>query len=153
VIILFISISGILKEEGSSLDFRGEQFLEDIEFQGEHIEFPSPLKLKGTISNTSQMLLAQISLKGCVKLQCGACTRMYEEKIDLSFEAAYKRLAVSGDPDVFTYENDRIDFKEAVLEHILLTLLTRKRCMKECKGLCPGCGFDLNLSQCCCQRP
>lgn len=139
-----------MKEEGASLDFQGEQPLENIEFQGEHIEFPSPLKLKGTISNTGQMLVAQISLEGCLKLQCGACTAMYEKKIDLSFEAVYKRFADSEDPDVFIYQNDRINFEEAVLEHVLLNLPTRKRCMQDCKGLCPGCGVDLNLSQCCC---
>lgn len=151
MIILFISVSGILKEEGSSLDFQGEQFLEDIEFQGECVEFFAPLILKGTISNTRQMLIAQISLEGCLKLQCGACTGMYEQKIELSFEAVYKRFADPEDPDVFTYQNDRINFKEAILEHILLNLPTRKRCREDCRGLCSGCGVDLNLSQCCCE--
>jgi uncharacterized protein len=151
VIELFINVSGILKEEGSSLDFQGEQIHEDIEFQGECVGFFAPVKLKGTISNTGQMLLAQISLEGCLKLQCGACTGIYEQRIDLSFEAVYKRFASPEDPDVFTYQNDRIDFKEAVLEFILLNLPTRKRCRENCLGLCPDCGVDLNLNQCLCQ--
>jgi len=150
VIILFISISGILREEGSSLDFQGEQILEDIDFQGERVGFFAPINLKGTISNTNQMLLVQISLEGCIELQCGACAGMYEYNIGLSFEAVYRRFTDPEDPDIFTYQNDRIDFKDAVLEHILLDIPTRKRCMEDCKGICSGCGVDLNLDQCRC---
>ena len=150
VIILFISVSGILKEEESSLDFQGEQVLEDIDFQGERVEFSTPVKLKGTISNTRQMLLAHISLEGCIKLQCGACAGMYDHNIELSFEAVYKRFMDPEDPDAFIYQNDRIDFKDAVLEYILLDLPTRRRCKEDCMGLCPGCGMDLNLDQCRC---
>lgn len=151
MIILFISISGILKEEGSSLDFQGEQILEDIEYQGESVGFFAPVKLKGTISNTNQILLAHISLEGCMELQCGACAGMYGHNIELSFEAVYKRFTDPEDPDAFIYQNDRIDFKDAVLEYILLEMPTRKRCKEDCMGLCPGCGVDLNLDQCRCQ--
>ena len=137
--------------EGSSLEFQGEQILNDIEFQGERVGFSTPISIRGVISNSCQILSAHISLEGCVELQCGACTGMYKHKVDLSFEAGYKRFPDPEDPDVFKYQNDRVDFGEAVMEHILLSLPTRRRCLEDCKGICPGCGVDLNYDQCRCQ--
>ena len=43
-----------------------------------------------------------------------------------------------------------IDLTEAVQEQILLSLPLRPLCREDCKGLCPGCGEDLNKGACGC---
>jgi len=153
VIVLHVNVAGILKKSDATLEFEGEQLLTDIEYQGERIGFVYPLRLKGVISNTGQMLLAKLSLEGFIELQCGACTKVYNDSIVLSFEAVYKRFKDTEDPDVFTYQNDRVDFHDAVLEYVLLNLPTRRRCREDCLGLCPRCGIDLNVDMCRCDNP
>lgn len=124
--------------------------LSDIEFQGDNICFLEPLQLFGEIANSGHMLQATLSIKGTVKLQCGGCTAFYDNPIELSFDAMFRKDAEFDNPDVFLLENDTINFHDAVQEHVLLNLPTRKRCKIDCKGLCVGCGADLNTETCTC---
>jgi len=147
---LEISLGSILRNEDVPVSFQGEQQFDDIEYQGEALEFPFPIKVEGTITNNNQVLALKISLFGYIKLQCGSCTEMYDYLVDLSFEAKYKRFEDPEDPDIFLYSKDKIDLSEAILQHILLYLPILRRCKLDCKGLCQTCGTDLNFNKCQC---
>jgi uncharacterized protein len=43
-----------------------------------------------------------------------------------------------------------IDLTQAVVDQVVLALPLQPRCRDACKGLCPCCGYDLNLGQCGC---
>lgn len=47
---------------------------------------------------------------------------------------------------------DIIDLTEDVREEILLSVPSRFKCSDDCKGLCPGCGADLNSERCKCRK-
>ncbi len=47
---------------------------------------------------------------------------------------------------------DIIDLTEDVREEILLSVPSRFKCSEDCKGLCPGCGADLNSERCKCRK-
>ena len=47
---------------------------------------------------------------------------------------------------------DIIDITEDVREEILLSVPSRFKCSDDCKGLCPGCGADLNTEPCRCKK-
>ncbi len=45
-----------------------------------------------------------------------------------------------------------VDLTEDVREDILLSVPSRFKCSDDCKGLCPGCGADLNSERCSCKK-
>jgi len=51
-----------------------------------------------------------------------------------------------------TYAGDEIELDEVFRELILSELPDRVYCQPECKGLCPGCGANLNLEPCRCLK-
>jgi uncharacterized protein len=53
--------------------------------------------------------------------------------------------------DVFYLEQEECDVTERVMEHFIVSLPMRFVCSGECRGLCPQCGNNLNLSSCDCQ--
>jgi len=50
-------------------------------------------------------------------------------------------------------DGDVIDVPELIREQVLLSLPPKPLCSEDCKGLCPGCGADLNHEECSCDGP
>jgi uncharacterized protein len=57
-----------------------------------------------------------------------------------------------GAPDVNVYSGDSFDPDEDLRELLLLEAPTVFLCSKTCKGLCPGCGANLNTESCSCKK-
>lgn len=152
VIKLIIDVSDILKEKGSSKEFRGSQLLEDIMYQGERIGFLGPVDVSGHITNTGKLLVVDADAVAKLSLQCGRCTKYYDKELKFSFTARLSKVSDPDDPDIFIYEDETVDLKDIILEFLLLELPMRRRCNEECKGLCPYCGRDLNVEQCNCDE-
>ena len=45
-----------------------------------------------------------------------------------------------------------VALKELVLSDLLLNLPMKHLCREDCKGLCPGCGVNLNREPCRCKK-
>lgn len=50
-----------------------------------------------------------------------------------------------------SYDGDTIDLGDVVREQIFLIVPAKLLCREDCRGLCPSCGIDLNVTQCACQ--
>lgn len=51
------------------------------------------------------------------------------------------------------YRGERLDLGRAACEHVGLMLPAVMVCDPECRGLCPGCGVNLNREACRCRPP
>ena len=49
------------------------------------------------------------------------------------------------------WAGEELDFGPAVLEILALAWPMQPRCQDSCRGLCPGCGTNLNAEQCGCE--
>ncbi len=65
---------------------------------------------------------------------------------DEELELSEKDLAVS------FYRDHQIDLAQMVREQVYLALPMKPLCKDDCRGLCPECGTNLNLSSCSCVR-
>ena len=65
---------------------------------------------------------------------------MEAEEIELSPE----------DLEEGTYDEEEIPVESVVVEHVLLSLPMKPLCDANCKGLCPSCGSNRNLTDCGC---
>jgi uncharacterized protein len=54
------------------------------------------------------------------------------------------------DLDFAYYEEDIIDMDTLIFEQIALQIPVKPLCMEGCKGLCPHCGINLNVTSCQC---
>jgi len=50
------------------------------------------------------------------------------------------------------YSGDEIHLAPLIREQVMLALPTRPLCAEDCRGLCGGCGADLNYEVCQCSR-
>lgn len=64
----------------------------------------------------------------------------FSEHVDGSFDSDYKVV------------NDKIDLTEIVENEILINAPTSFLCKDDCKGICAGCGVNLNDNECECEK-
>lgn len=151
MVYLFINVSDIIKDTGASKKFEGNFNLEDVKFSGEILKFPFPIYVEGSIINGGDLLLLNATVEGNVVLQCGGCREFYTHPFNFHFESNLCRTPVEDDPEIFTFEGEKISVKDIVVEYLLLELPIRRKCRIDCKGLCPYCGTNLNVLQCKCE--
>ncbi len=56
-----------------------------------------------------------------------------------------------GDTEVGYYNGDGLQLTEVLRELVLLAVPMQKLCQPECKGICPVCGQNRNLTACHCE--
>jgi uncharacterized protein len=94
-------------------------------------------------------------LNGSVNMACDRCTGPFELDIDVEFDA-FEMLPdgeYDGEPRV-RLENGQLqlDMGAILWEEFALTLPFKPLCSEDCKGICPGCGVDLNSGKCECKQ-
>jgi uncharacterized protein len=55
------------------------------------------------------------------------------------------------DLDLAYYEEDTIDLDTLIFEQIILQIPIKPLCTEACKGLCPHCGINMNVTGCHCE--
>ena len=92
----------------------------------------------------------------------GTCARCAEDfsvasNRDFRFILAPKSVGnlngkdlVAEDLEFSLYEGEEVDVSPLIREQLLLALPTRPLCQEGCRGLCPQCGVNLNLTSCTC---
>jgi len=90
---------------------------------------------------------------------CDRCLEVFQKQeqvpihqVILPFrEQAGKKKEDTEDEDIGYYKNDEIELGDIVKEYIILAQGMVNLCSKNCKGLCPKCGKNLNNGSCKCK--
>ncbi len=92
-----------------------------------------------------------------VVYECHRCLQEFVSSIEETCRTIYTTDydAVSGDDEevleLIRPNTTEIDLEHGVRESLLLAVPIRVVCSEQCKGLCPHCGANLNVTTCSCQ--
>jgi uncharacterized protein len=99
------------------------------------------------------------AVEATVDLECHRCAEVFEQEIEGNLQLVVFR---GGSPEEGMEDEDEVmvlpprakelDLAEPIRESILLELPMRILCSETCRGLCPGCGANLNHESCTCKR-
>jgi uncharacterized protein len=123
-----------------------------------------PLEIHCELSKGGDRVLARGWVKSEMRLTCDRCLKLFESPYKSFFEVHYRKRpeAVdpagdqefpSGDAETVFFQDDVLDISDQVRQTVLLSAPMRALCREDCKGLCPGCGADLNTETCGCEEP
>jgi len=135
-----ISIDRIKKEKEVYLDY------EDDQFQNKQLRESTrgPLKIKFVISLVGNInVRIKGEIEGIFELVCDRCADSFlqNKKIELDeiFELSKKELS------------DRlVDLDSKVRDIVVMSFPIKILCNENCKGICLGCGVNLNKEKCKC---
>jgi uncharacterized protein len=88
-----------------------------------------------------------------VRSQCRRCLAPVEVTVAAPVEALFTDDELADDPSARVIERQAtvLDLSDTVREELILSVPEYVLCRDDCRGLCPGCGQDLNVGSCSCQ--
>ncbi len=109
---------------------------------------------------TQRSILVKCALSTEVELTCNRCLGLFRHPIKLNFNEEFLPTVdiISGVPlpqteetGSFTIdEHHTIDLTEAIRQYSVMAIPIKALCNKDCAGLCPKCGKNLNQGKCNC---
>jgi uncharacterized protein len=112
------------------------------------------------IVNLGTRLQVRVELETEMELECVRCMNSFPYLVTLEFCEYYSEandperegsLELTGeDLETFPYTGDRLDLEEAIRQNMLLSVPAYPLCKEDCRGLCSGCGTNLNIGGCGC---
>ncbi len=117
------------------------------------ISFKSDISLK--ISNLKK---GQILLEGNLKIRllmpCDRCLKDVEVPVDLEFQKEFldeeHRGSADDKDEYYAFEGNDLSVYDLIDQEILMNLPSKVLCRDDCKGICPVCGADRNITDCDC---
>lgn len=129
----------------------------------------SPLAVEGRAdlieeNRGPRSIVLDIRLKGSYsgefEIACARCLEPVRRKVQSPFDLLFRPLGIDqGSPErsisaaeteIGYYQESGLVLEDVLREQVLLSLPARTLCREDCKGLCPGCGRDLNSEPCGC---
>lgn len=144
------------KKIGSKLEIKIEE-----EIGSADLKFLEPVRVDATLTNLGKELSLSGEIATAVELTCSRCLEKFafpvSSSLDLLFvkeeEEKEEEIELSQeDLKVVCYKGDEIDLAKTVREEIIISLPMSPICRKDCKGLCPHCGQNLNKANCDCPK-
>jgi uncharacterized protein len=129
-------------------------YYRDIHFEFPHIQLENDLELYGfagvaRVSRTPQGILLQCKFSGKITGECVRCLdniiHALETEFDELFAFSHRSTTES---DLILSDDGNIDLEPLAREYLVLEIPISTLCREDCKGLCPVCGENLNLSVC-----
>ena len=125
-------------------------------------DFETPLQSEVKIRKAGQSVLITGKVETTLRFQCVRCLKEFSYPLSSTFEltlhpskeAPSEEETELGSEEMESsfFEGGEIHLSEIACEQIFLEIPYQPLCQEECKGLCPVCGKDLNLSSCECVK-
>ena len=151
---MLLGLSKIIDCPGQSVSFSTSVDLSDLQY-GTCNPVSEPVLASGAVRNTAGVLEMRGMIQTCIHGVCDRCTEEFSREVEIPIDVVLvTELANEENEDegVFNLVGDSADLEEIVRTLFVLNMDSRLLCDPECKGLCCGCGKNLNHEDCTCQK-
>ncbi len=114
--------------------------------------FASPVRVNGQIANRAGVVTLSFRITCSLLVTCDRCLK--ETVQELAYDELHtvvRSVASKEDEDDYVIARaECIDPVEIAVSDLILELPAKLLCREDCKGLCPVCGCDRNVTECGC---
>ncbi|MBI3306263.1 MAG: DUF177 domain-containing protein [Candidatus Omnitrophica bacterium] len=112
-----------------------------LEIEFVDLKYSKPLEMQGTVEKGLDTLTFRGLLRSEIDHICGRCLKAVPDRVEQPFEFFYE---IKGKEEIETLPDIR---EVLILDHPISFV-----CRKDCQGLCPKCGVNLNETKCQCDK-
>ncbi|MEE8257069.1 MAG: DUF177 domain-containing protein [Acidobacteriota bacterium] len=157
---MFISLKELKRDE---VEFSTTYDPGVLDFRGAEVEQLSALFFAGSAELVGGEIRIRGRLEGAVRHGCDRCLDPVDISVGKDLDLFYRprrtiareeEVEISkGESEVSFFTGDGIELKDLVSEQVILSVPMKAVCRPECKGLCPTCGANRNVTNCGCKGP
>lgn len=108
-----------------------------------------------------QDIRLRAKFRGRFEALCARCLEPVEHTLEDRFDLLFRpsgadaegaeRAISTSDTEIGYYQEGSLAVDDVLREQVLLSLPAKTLCRQGCRGLCPGCGRNLNTESCTCE--
>ena len=116
--------------------------MEGIGLSAEEIDLRSPITVKAKIKRVDDEIIADAKVSADFGYMCARCLEDFHEVHESDYHFNF---------EIANELEEYIDLGEEIRQEFIMANPARILCKEDCKGICPGCGANLNLEKCKCK--
>ena len=151
---MLLGLSKIIDCPGASVSFSTSVDLSDLRY-GNCYPVSEPVTAEGRVRNTAGVLVMTGNIGTTIHGVCDRCASEFDQDVSIPIDVVLvTELSNEENEDegVFPLEGDSADLEDIVRTVFVLNMDSKLLCDPVCKGLCCGCGRNLNHEKCTCQK-
>ena len=153
--IITLDLNSIFKGDSKNIDFSFEFMPENLD---RDIVFSQPVTAKGRVyekaagsTRSESLVMAEIFLSGEYMTSCARCLEEIPCKVDFSAEYSVATALQNEEGEgMLLAPAGILDIGDCADALFFMNLPSKHLCKDDCKGLCQGCGKNLNSEKCTC---
>lgn len=147
-----LSVNKLLHIPGAQQDFHFTMDLGDLEFGGRY-PVTHPVVVDGRVWNEAGVLFCALQAETTLSAVCDRCLEAFDQPKAVSYRCILAEEKQFEDNDeIVVLDNDQVDLADLARTAFILDMDTKTLCSPDCKGLCGGCGVNLNRERCRCKK-
>ena len=111
--------------------------------------YSAPVSVTGTLTLGGNAVFVEGEIEYSLNAKCSRCLDDVIFHNIVEFDERYSEDKT--DDDAYLYAKGLVDLTDMVNEKLLLSFPYSVLCKEGCKGICPGCGVNLNRDECKCK--
>lgn len=148
-----VHVANAIRQTGEPFSFSLSERFAAQTFGEREIVFSEPVSVSGTYVYDGKAFTVSGKGEAAVEAVCSRCTKPYVERVVFSFSERFVRGEDgTADDETYPYLGDELELDKAVLDNLFLEMPIAGTCRPDCKGLCPVCGADRNITNCNCTK-
>lgn len=151
---MLIRINKFLSSEQISLQVNEKFEVDDEDFLSKtHLH--KVIDFSGAIFKVDDNVILNGSIEYTFEDECARCLLPFDKTVTTKFEAVLVRqLEENEESDEIKLKitDGCVDLEETIKQMIYLSMPMKSLCKKDCKGICPNCGVNLNNEECKCNN-
>ncbi len=134
-----------------------------LDFHGAEFRQTAPLSINVNAELLGNEIRIQGNLETRLEANCDRCLGPVEIPVSQKFDLFYRpmqtiareeEVEIPGDEmEIGFYTGDGIELADVATEQVILSVPMKVVCSDVCRGLCPVCGANRNLTPCNCPPP
>lgn len=149
---MILDLKKLFVTENMSLPISYSLDLSDVEFAG---EFPlkQPVSIEGQVKNKAGLVTLSVNVSYSYTAPCDRCTKECTDENSFSYVRNLATHIENEDSDsILTVPDYKLNLDEIFRDEVILDVPMKHLCKEDCKGICFGCGQNLNDGECRCSE-
>lgn len=131
--------------------FQFQLDLSGLDFYGSS-PITRPVLAEGSVTNHAGALVLEGTARSLLDLTCDRCGKAFSrEKVVQLDSLVAQSLEDEENDEILLLDGTVLDLDDVVTTAFVLEMDTKNLCSDDCKGLCAGCGVNLNEEPCRCR--
>ena len=146
---MVIDVKKLKRSGKESCSFHFDYEADDSAITLPDAEYSRPVSVNGTLTLGGNEVWAEGEIEYFVSTKCSRCLDDVIFHNIVEYDETFSEDDNAG--GAYLYSRGLVDLTEMVNEKLLLSFPVSVLCKEDCKGICSGCGVNLNHEDCKCK--